>query len=293
MKTRTRALWFAALALAVLAIAGAALVLHGPAQRDEPPPTAGVLRGHWQASVRWMRQHEDEVVAEGNPMLWRMVREAAVLQRDAELSRLVLRHRQRHFSRPPVDAWVLLLDPQATPDRVQPARLQELPAYMKLFAYGMTCDPGIGTLEVVRKQTGPRWCSAFALRRVLQQPKCVTHQLVGIMLMQQHACGDPAQVAATTKELQDRTFDELALDFVMRDEHLQRVLLLYWTGAADRVKPVWLNRLLRAQHPDGSWDYGSAWLSAEPDSLAESFHATAQGLLIIALALRDAESSKP
>jgi hypothetical protein len=295
MKRRTRALLVAALAFASVAIAAAWLVLHGPAQRDESPPSAEQLRRHWQASARWMREHEQQVVAEGNPMLWRMVRDAAALQGDAVLAQMVQRYRQRFFGGQARDAWVLLIDSQATLLPLQPTHVQALPAYMKLFAYGMTCDARIGEMEIVRKQMGPHWCSAFAVRRVLQQRKCVTHQLVGIMLMQQRGCGDAAQVAAMTTKLQDRTVDELALDFVMRDEHLQRVLLLYWTGASDRVKPVWLNRLLRAQHSDGSWDYGSdasRWISGQPDTFAETFHATAQGLLVVALALRDAESSK-
>lgn len=242
-----------------------------------------------------MREHDSQVMADGNAMLWRMVREAAALSGDTGLAQQVQRHRERYFSREPVDAWVLLLDPAATLRNTRPAGLDALPAYMKLFAYGMSCDAAMGATPIVQLQRGPAWCSAFAARRVLQQPKCVTHQLMGFMLMQERHCGDAAQVAAVTRQLQDRVVDELALDFVVRDEHLQRVLMLYWTGVPERVKPIWLNRMLRAQRPDGGWDYESAyahWPAPADATAPADFHATAQGLLILALALQQAETPK-
>ena len=192
------------------------------------------------------------------------------------------------FNSPPAGSYTVRVDAATLP-----AGLDALPAYMKLFAYGMTCDAALGATPVVQLQRGPAWCSAFAARRVLQQQKCVTHQLMGFMLMQQRHCGDAAQVAAVTRQLQDRVVDELALDFVVRDEHLQRVLMLYWTGAPERVKPVWLNRALRAQRPDGGWDYESAyahWPAPADPAAPADFHATAQGLLILALALQQAET---
>lgn len=284
-----RRLLVALLLFVLLAAAGVAALRFGPAQRDEAPPSAAELRRHWQSALRWMQANEARNVADGNPILWRMVRDAAALSGDTMLSSQVQRFQGRYFSREPVDAWVLLVEPSAKPAGNRPAGLDRLPAYMKLMAYGMSCDAGIGDSEIVRKQLVPGWCSAYAARRVLAQPKCVTHQLVGIMLMQQRACGDPALVAAMTRELQDRIVGEMSLDVVMRDEYLQRVLMLYWTGAPERVKPVWLNRVLRAQRPDGGWDYDARWSRADADE--GNFHASAQGLLILAIALKQAESA--
>jgi hypothetical protein len=293
-RRRHRWLVSAALVLALLASVGLALLHFGPAQRSEAPPSAEELRRHWQGSLRWMRTHEALVLADGNPMLWRMVRDAAALSGDPWLADMLQRYRQRFFSRQPPDAWVLLVDPDATPGSNHPAGLQALPAYMKLMAYGMTCDAGLGETEIVRKQMVPGWCSAITARRVLLQHKCVTHQMAGYLLMQERRCKDPAHRDAMTRLLQDRIVDELSIDFVMRDEHLQRVLMLYWTGAPERVKPVWLNRVLRAQRPDGGWDYEAEFTRrlAGRDAVP-SFHATAQGLLILAMALRQAESAGP
>jgi hypothetical protein len=280
------------LALLLLALSGTAWLFFGPARRDEPPPSADELRRHWRESLRWVREHEADILADGNPMLWRMLRDAAALSGDTMLAELVRRHRERYFTREPVDAWVLMLDPAATPSATLPSGLADLPEYMKLMAYGLTCDAALGATEVVSRQLRPDYCSRFTARRVLRQSKCVTHQLAGVMLMAQRRCADPARVSALTLALQDRVVDELSLDAVMRDEHLQRVLMLYWTGVPERVKPVWLNRLLRAQQPDGGWFYEadlSAWLPGRAAPAATSFHATAQGLLVIAMALQQAE----
>jgi hypothetical protein len=281
--------------LAALVCAGVIALRYGPTQWPEPPPTAAQLRTHWQAGLRWMREHEADVLADGNPMLWRMVRDAQTLSGDTDLADLLRRHRLRHFTREPVDAWVLLIDPNATPRSPIPRRLDELPGYMKLFAYGMSCNPALGASDAVQYEMSLGLCSAITARRVLRNPKCVTHQLVGFMLVQQRGCGDAAEVASMTRQLQDRVVDELALDFVMRDEHLQRVLVLYWTGAPERVKPVWLNRLLRAQRHDGGWDYASAysrWVSPDSAIAAETFHATAQAMLVIAMALQRTEAAQ-
>ncbi len=288
-----RALWLLASGLALLVACAVLLLFFGPAQHDEPPPSAAELRSHWQASLRWMRTNESVILADGNAMLWRMVRDAAILSKEPALGELVQRHRQRFFKREPVGAWVLLMDPDATPASRRPAGLDSLPEYMKLFAYGMSCDAAQGESAAVRQQMVLGWCSAFAARRVLRQSNCATHQLMGFMLMQQRQCGDTAHVATMTRQLQDRIVDELALDFVVRDVHLQRVLMLYWTGAAERVKPVWLNRVLRAQRPDGGWDYESELerrLSGADYPAQADFHASAQGLLILALALQRAEA---
>lgn len=289
---RRRGLMRAALVLAALLIAAVALLRFGPHQRDEPAPSAAELRRHWQAGLRWMRDHQAQLVADGNPMLWRMVRDAAAVSGEPMLTEMLAAWRQRFFPQPPFDAWLLLVDPAAQPASPRPAGFDTLPAYMKLFAYGLTCDATAGAVDVVQKQMQAGWCSALTPRRVLVQSKCVTHQLVGVMLVQQRQCGDRARVDALARQLQDRVVDELSLDPVMRDAYLQRVLMLYWTGAPERVKPVWLQRVLRAQRPDGGWDY-EASAAASPGDIREAFHATAQGMLIIALALKQLEPMRP
>jgi hypothetical protein len=248
----TRLLRIAAAAIVLLAAAGWMLLRFGPAQWSEPAPGVAELRTHWQRAVRWMREHEALVLSDGNPMLWRMMREAAERMGDESLAELARKHRARYYGREPVDAWVMLLDPRATVPKPKPAGLDTLPGYMKFFSYAMSCDAVQGESPEVKQEMQLEQCSAVTARRVLRHPKCVTHQLMGFMLMHERRCGDPARVAAMTRQLQDRVVDELALDPVVHDAHLQRVMMLYWTGAPERIEPVWLNRLLRAQRADGS-----------------------------------------
>lgn len=288
----TRRLRIAAIVVVALAAAGWALLRFGPAQWAEPAPGVAELRTHWQRAVRWMREHEALVLSDGNPMLWRMVREAAERSGDESLAALVRRHRARWYGREPVDAWVLLLDPRAAPRNPRPAGLDTLPGYMKFFSYAMSCDAAQGAMPEVQQEMRLEQCSALTARRVLRHQKCVTHQLMGFMLMHERRCGDPARVAAMTRQLQDRVVDELALDAAVHDAHLQRVLMLYWTGAPERVEPVWMNRLLRAQRADGSWSYEAPayarWIWPEKLAPSADFHATAQALLAIALAIEHA-----
>jgi hypothetical protein len=285
----TRLLRIATVTIVLLAVAAWLLLRFGPAQRSEPAPSAAELRTHWQQAVRWMREHEALVLSDGNPMLWRMVREAAARSGDEALAVLARNHHARWYGREPVDAWVMLLDPRAAAPNPRPAGLDALPGYMKFFSYAMSCDAVQGATPEVQQEMQPTQCSAVTARRVLRHPKCVTHQLMGFLLMHERRCGDPARVAAMTRQLQDRVVDELALDPFVHDAHLQRVMMLLWTGAPERVEPVWINRLLRAQRSDGSWSYEAPayarWIWPEKLSPTADFHATAQGMLVIALAI--------
>jgi hypothetical protein len=288
----TRLPRIAAVTIVVLAVAVWVLLTFGPAQRSEPAPSVAELQRHWQQAVRWMREREAHVLSDGNPMLWRMVREAAERSGDESLTMLARKHRARYYTREPVDAWVMLLDPHATPSSPKPFGLDTLPGYIKFFSYAMSCNAAQGESSDVQQEMRLEQCSAVTARRVLRHQKCVTHQLMGFMLMHQRRCGNPARVATMTQRLQDRVADELALDPFVHDAHLQRVLMLYWTGAPDRVEPVWMNRLLRAQRADGSWSYEApayaGWIWPEKLEPTADFHATAQGLLAIALALEHA-----
>ena len=84
------------------------------------------------------------------------------------------------------------------------------------------------------------------------------------------------------------------------DSYLQKILMLAESGAAERIKPIWLKRVINAQRIDGGWDdfdeifplnsgrsFGWAGWSAHgwmwihrPKS---NFHTTAQGLYLMSL----------
>jgi hypothetical protein len=105
--------------------------------------------------------------------------------------------------------------------------------------------------------------------------------------------GDPCRGVAA---LQSRIVGQLTWDPRVVDVYVQRVLMLVESGAVERVKPVWLQRVLAAQQPDGGWagvdpllELGSEFsLGLGPRGFTLSpprsdFHASAQGLLLLSL----------
>lgn len=115
-------------------------------------------------------------------------------------------------------------------------------------------------------------------------------------MVQQSDCGNPEATRAAVAELQSRIAGQLTWDPRVVDVYVQRVLMLVESGAEDRVKPIWLQRVLAAQRPGGGWartdpllELGSGFsLGFGPRGLAfapprSDFHATAQGLLLLSL----------
>jgi hypothetical protein len=101
------------------------------------------------------------------------------------------------------------------------------------------------------------------------------------------------------------------VDPIFRDRYAQRVLMLWWTAGERAVRPVWLRRVMDAQHDDGRWSWTSQlpelpaalqpwaiWEAAAqrwpqwvpPRAGAGDFQITAQGLLLMALAVQSARS---
>lgn len=76
---------------------------------------------------------------------------------------------------------------------------------------------------------------------------------MGVTSLSMNRCDAAIHLGTLSAELNDRIIGQLTLDWRVVDVHLQRVLMTALTGAAPRLKPAWLARLLEAQHPDGGW----------------------------------------
>ena len=171
----------------------------------------------------------------------------------------------------------------------------------------MSCDGALGALLEVQLQLDAGVCSPHLVIATLKDPPCVTHQLMGFMLMRENRCGDPSVIDRMVSLSHDRIQSQLAFDFRVTDAYLQRVMMLYRTGASTKVEAAWLNNVLSAQRLDGSWggSYRLPWLGRDGrpfywNGLAQTligntespvgpglFHATAQGVLLMALAMAD------
>lgn len=274
--------------------------------RDKTPPSQERIRQSFQASAQWLVQHEAEIIQDGNAMLWRMVREAAIVSGDPGLQSLSQRYRSQWVDALPSNGWAKLFDPVIERPSAQ-IDLGPLRDYQRLFVYALSCDSTLGARPEIQRQLTAQACYPLWKKIVHGDAPCVTHQLMGFMLMREARCGDPRLINQSVALSHERIQRELAFDFRVTDAYLQRVMMLYRTGASSKVKPVWLNNVLSAQQADGAWGpyFQIPWISrhgqpiywnglanllnedSEKISGIGNFHATAQGVLLTALAMSD------
>ena len=284
------------LAVTILGIAAAAALLFAnnrPAERPRPEE----LRASLEAVIGWVDANREAILKQSNPVLWWMVQHSAEHTGDPRLQALFADYHARYLDNPR-NLWV----PLFYPGRWVPFRIEDIahyPDYNLHFIYGIGCDAELAEHPVVAPQLRADFCDRYPLR-----PACVTHQLMGFRFMQLSGCGDPAATSAAVSELQTRIVRQLTWDPRVVDVYVQRVLMLVESGAAERVKPIWLRRVLDAQRADGGWagidpllELGSAAsVSFGPRGLAfgpprSDFHATAQGLLLMSLLTQPASGT--
>lgn len=267
--------------------------------RSLSQPDLDTLAATLERGIVWLDSHDEEILGEANPMLWWMVREAAGLSGDRRLAELFARYDRRYLHRRG-NMWVYLFDE----DSREPLRymeVEQLPYYNQHFLYTLTCDRLLGAEESIRRQNEPDFCDHYPYSI---KPACVTHQLMGLRFLQRRQCGDQGKVAGAIARLQDRLVGQLTWDVRVVDVYLQRVLMLVDSGARARVKPVWLQRVVDAQLPDGGWGGLDPILALglgrplcfTAQGLAfrrprGNFHATAQGVWLMSLLLKDAKNA--
>ncbi len=266
--------------------------------RQVEAPSLSEIQAALASATGWMKRHEEKILNDNNPMLWWMVQQSAVLTGDPDLRALFAKYKARYLENRRDNMWRPLFAKHAwVPVRYED--IAHLPYYNKHFIFALSCDDELGKRPEIAAQNAPDFCDAHPLR-----PACVTHQLMGIRIMQRKACGDQGQLATVVAALQDRIVRQLTWDPRVVDVYLQRVLMLLESGAAERVKPIWLRHVLEAQSDDGGWGPfepliglpggPSFGFSAHGFSIRESrdtFHTTAQGLFIMSL-LANAERGR-
>ena len=125
--------------------------------------------------------------------------------------------------------------------------------------------------------------------------------------MDRAACTTPSVPASLKSELLRDIEQQMGWDVIVKDAYLQRLMMLMWRGQPDQVKAIWLRRVLSAQQSDGGWmgarqipelpawaqpsafrtQLAAWWPSRFQAGAGSDFHATAQGLLITALAITE------
>jgi len=257
--------------------------------RSVAPPGQDQLNTALENGIRWLTGNRENILGTVNPMLWRMVQQAGDISGDARLKALFADYAQRYLDKHPNYVWRPLFYPKSW----VPVRFEEIadfPYYNWHFIYAYTCDRELAEVPAIAAQNNPAFCDQRRL-----SPACVTHQMMGLLLLKRSQCGDRVQLESSIKTLQQRIQAQLAWDPRVVDVYMQRVLMLVESGAGDTVKPVWLRQLVDAQQPDGGW---SAFMPLVPvgggrsigakrllsiEAPKSEFHMTAQGVLLFAL----------
>ena len=240
--------------------------------------------------IVWLGTNRANILTEENPMLWWMIKQSAELTQNATLLSLYGDYKQRYLDSNPRNVWVYLFDANARV-LIDPHQLENVPDYNLFFLYASSCDSLLAQEPVVIEQLSPTFCDARML-----SPACVTHQLMGLRIAQRYQCGDVGKINEASRQLQERILSQLFWDFRVVDVYLQRVWVMVESGAGDRIKPIWIQRVLSVQNADGGWSGFESLISlSNQRSLGFSskgidigvnesnFHTTAQGVFLMSL----------
>ena len=257
--------------------------------RPVAPVASDTLNDTYEKSVLWLEDNREKILAENNSILWLMIKRASEISRDQRLIQLFSQYEQRHLRNNPDNIWKLLFYPNSWVP-VSYEDIAPYPYYNQHFIYALLCDRDLGEIPAIAEQNKPDFCDSHPLR-----PACVTHQLMGIQMLQNSQCGDAGKLDETVKILQQRIINQLYYDPRIVDVTMQRVLMLVDTGAGDQVQYSWIQNLIDAQQQDGGWSpfeplfavgggryfgYDTLFRIKKPVS---TFHMTAQGVLLFSL----------
>lgn len=285
----------------VLGVLVAAICFYGylyyQNNRAAQPLSRDDISRNYEKGVAWLLDHHDEIRRDGNPMLWWMLRESARINGDARVKKLVDEFLVDFDRAAPYNVWQALFYPERFRNvPLAAAEYISLVDYQQHFLYGLTCSRQLEQKPLIQAQNRTNFC--WRGKRIIR-PACVTHQLMAFQMIQRNGCGIEGieeKMAASQKAI----ITQLEYDPRVVDVYVQRALMLANTGALDRIKPRWLERIMRAQLSDGGWSDmqplipigGGRYLgfNATAVTIADpiaNFHATAQGILLTTLLLNN------
>lgn len=261
--------------------------------RQQPYPVQSQVAAQLESSLNWLTSHEAELLNHANPMLWWMLYEAHQLTQDPRLQQLLNKYQQR-FPRIREGVWSPLFGGQPR-SYLAAYSVQGLPYYNQHIIYGLNCAADIAEeIPLVAQQNEANFCFQASY---IYRPACLTHQMMGIHLLEKQNCGLLDNAEQVSRALQQSIAAQLRWDFRVVDVYLQRVLMLLVTGAEDLLRPAWLQRVLAHQLADDGWAgeapivslgghsllFNSRGIGLGPDSaqMRANYHATAQGVLIL------------
>lgn len=282
--------------------------------REAQAPGLAERQARLDKAIHWILANESRLQADANMPLWQMLQEAArITQRNdlmAMVNRVVAHIEAADGTQSP---WLRFVKPDAA-HSLQGINVDALEPYQLAFLSALTCGAYDQIRELPDGWRQVHQCRPNVIKVFWEDGACSTHQLMGLMTLKQRQCSGMPWNASLVPDLQQDIRHQLAWDPIVRDRYLQRVLMLWWTLGETGVSPLWLERVMAAQHEDGRWLWApqlpelpnviqpvAIWESAAarwprwvPQRQgAGDFHATAQGVLLMALAVQSARSAQP
>lgn len=279
-------------ALLLLAMLGCYAFMLYQNNRETVPTSDAAINASYERSVVWLQNHREKILREANPMLWWMLGESARISGDARVQNLFdefVALYDRNFR---YDVWQAMFKPdQFRNARFSASEYESMAEYQQYFLYGLTCSEQLAQEPVIEAQHDTGFC--FSPRQIYR-PACVTHQLMAYRMAERNQC-HIADLDRKIAVLQTSVERQLFFDPRVVDIYIQRALMLADSDAAEKIKPRWLERIIAAQLDDGGWsnmqpliNVGGRHIGFNATGLATSepkstFHATAQGLLLMSL----------
>jgi len=255
---------------------------------DVPPPSKQDIQLALDKSINWVLDNQDELIKINNPVLWWFLDQSAYLINNRELSNLVRKYRNTVLEKHSVWNGYWVKKPSFS---YLPGSLDHMANYLKFFVYGLTCDTDLGEEKTIQDQLDINFCDWRPY-----YSSCITHQLMGVRLLQTKSCGDSNLYQNLTVMLAEKIEDQLTWDPRVGDVFIQRVLMLVESGNIDKVKSVWVHCILNEQLKNGSWAtfdkilplyddkyFGFSYKFIDIKTPTSSFHSTAQAIYLLSL----------
>jgi hypothetical protein len=296
MKKLQRSTWSRTLLRLIAALFSLAFIAYSALLANNNWPAAAVdkvsVNRAYERGVQWLLTHREEISGDRNPMLWWMVGQSAANTHDVRLIELYSAFTQQQDALFPDSPWNVFFFPGRNISALLPASVDIWEPYQQFMLYGASCTAILANNPTILAQENPAFCSRGGQ---LIRPACVTHQLMGMRFMQRNHCSLD-DIDKKIFSLQDKLVRQLTFDPRAVDVYLQRVVMLYDSGAGHRVKSRWVKRALSAQLSDGGWGAHSTIFPLGGErvlafsargvaitKLQSDFHATAQGVWLTSL----------
>jgi hypothetical protein len=256
-------------------------------------PSRQDMVASWEKGVSWLMNNREAVLRDQNPILWWMVGQSAELTGDPRLQILFADFRRQYDLTNSRSVWQTFFNTsQYWGVNIPPANYAGMGDYQQYFLFTLTCGKEMAAQPVMVAQHD----SDFCWKVHPASPACVTHQLMGYRFLQRIQCDRVPELEKKIAILQNSIEQHLTWDPRVVDVYIQRILMLADSGARERIKPRWLQRVLNAQLADGSWSnlqplvplgggryFGFDAKLAGVGPVKGNFHATAQGLWLTSL----------